>query len=384
MRAWSHREGSEAAAQADVADASTSRAAADIESEVDRVFEEVLPAESSEDVAERLSQVRINNTQELEWLANALFHRIVADPSRCELYADMLEMLRSRLPEFPREPDEAGKDIALSRFILCNLQTVYEEQMALFEPEVEDRGTVFAPRPLDIKNLPAHEPTVAFQLQVAESTNNLYDWNFLTLGGQRQFSFKSPDQAMTLGDFRRRVRTAGLAKAPVVLSQMRGQRELGDDQCVLRGTDDIIVKLIPAVEKLLNLTLLVGHLFLRDYLAVKIIGQVMHDLIGMRDTLPEEHMIMCAHELLQIIGDSLDDTPHGEMLVQQFCIRLEDLGRLKSPDGKHVYSTWLRHQIDALAILRKQRWPLPRQSAAARAAAPPATKARRARRSRSH
>ena len=37
-------------------------------------------------------------------------------------------------------------------------------------------------------------------------------------------------------------------------------------------------------------------------------GQVVHDLVGIKDgnTLPEEHMIECVCELLQAIGFTLD------------------------------------------------------------------------------
>ena len=54
----------------------------------------------------------------------------------------------------------------------------------------------------------------------------------------------------------------------------------------------------------------IGNLFLRQLLAVKVIGQVVHDLVGIKEgnALPEEHMIECVCELLQAIGFTLDDS----------------------------------------------------------------------------
>jgi len=46
----------------------------------------------------------------------------------------------------------------------------------------------------------------------------------------------------------------------------------------------------------------IGHRFLRHLLAVKVIGQVVHDLIGIKEGLPEEHKIECTCELLCTIG----------------------------------------------------------------------------------
>ena len=56
--------------------------------------------------------------------------------------------------------------------------------------------------------------------------------------------------------------------------------------------------LLAAIEVLANMKF-IGNLFLRQLLAAKVIGQVVHDLIGLKETLPEEHMIECVCELLQ-------------------------------------------------------------------------------------
>merc|ERR1740123_2698973 len=78
----------------------------------------------------------------------------------------------------------------------------------------------------------------------------------------------------------------------------------------------------------------IGHLFLRQLLAVKVIGQVVHDLIGIKEGLPEEHMIECTCELLCTIGYTLDLTQNGKALTSQFLSRLVDLKMSKTSGDK--------------------------------------------------
>jgi len=100
----------------------------------------------------------------------------------------------------------------------------------------------------------------------------------------------------------------------------------------------------------------IGNLFLRQLLAVKVIGQVVHDLIGLKEGLPEEHMIECVCELLRAIGFTLDNTPHGKMLMSQFAARLVDLKRSPGPDGKPLFSKRIQFSIQDLLDLRANQW----------------------------
>mmetsp|Transcript_128213 Transcript_128213/g.273393 ORF Transcript_128213/g.273393 Transcript_128213/m.273393 type:complete len:359 (-) Transcript_128213:37-1113(-) len=102
----------------------------------------------------------------------------------------------------------------------------------------------------------------------------------------------------------------------------------------------------------------IGNLFLRQLLAVKVIGQVIHDLIGLKQCLPEEHMIECVCELLQAIGYTLDATSHGKMLMSQFSARLVDLKGQPSLDGKSgsAFSKRVQFQIQDLLDLRSNNW----------------------------
>lgn len=102
----------------------------------------------------------------------------------------------------------------------------------------------------------------------------------------------------------------------------------------------------------------IGHLFLRQLLAVKVIGQVVHDLIGIKEngSLPEEHMIECVCELLQAIGYTLDETSHGENLMNSFQARLKDLSKHLLNDGKQAFSKRIRFAIEDLLDLRRAKW----------------------------
>jgi len=102
----------------------------------------------------------------------------------------------------------------------------------------------------------------------------------------------------------------------------------------------------------------IGHLFLRQLLAVKVIGQVVHDLIGIKEngSQPEEHMIECVCELLQAIGYTLDETTHGENLMNSFQARLKDLSKQLLGDGKQAFSKRIRFAIEDLLDLRRNKW----------------------------
>merc|ERR1719203_2401793 len=95
----------------------------------------------------------------------------------------------------------------------------------------------------------------------------------------------------------------------------------------------------------------IGHLFLRKLLAVKVIGQVVYELIGIKDSPPEEHKIECVCELLQAIGHELDDKDHGRKLMLQFTARLMELKQAKGPDGKGSFSKRVQFKIQDLLDL---------------------------------
>ncbi|CAE8595471.1 unnamed protein product, partial [Polarella glacialis] len=94
-------------------------------------------------------------------------------------------------------------------------------------------------------------------------------------------------------------------------------------------------------DKMLANMKFIGNLFLRQLLNVKVIGLMVHDLVGhqvLPEELPEEHEIECVCELLQAIGFILDGSENGNMLMNEFSARLVDLRRHTSPDGKTAFS----------------------------------------------
>lgn len=104
----------------------------------------------------------------------------------------------------------------------------------------------------------------------------------------------------------------------------------------------------------------IGHLFLRELLAVKVIASVVHDLVGVQnyqDGFPEEHKVECACELLVAIGHTLDDRQDGKVLMSQFIARLMDLKGSYAVGTKNMfYSRRVQFQIQDLTELRQNRW----------------------------
>jgi len=122
--------------------------------------------------------------------------------------------------------------------------------------------------------------------------------------------------------------------------------------------DDLFLMMKCRKEKMLANMKFIGNLFLRQLLAVKVIGQVVHDLVGIREAggLPEEHMIECVLALLDAIGYTLDGTTHGKMLMLQFAHRLTDLKSSKTPDNQLKYCKRIQYQIQDLLDLRGKGW----------------------------
>jgi len=123
------------------------------------------------------------------------------------------------------------------------------------------------------------------------------------------------------------------------------------------SAEDLQLELHKRKQKMLANMKFIGHLFLRNLLAVKVIGQVVHDLVGIKEQLPEEHMIECVCELLQAIGHTLDSTASGKDLMAKFAARLQDLKRSQGPDNNTAaYSKRVQFLIQGLLELRGKGW----------------------------
>jgi hypothetical protein len=102
-----------------------------------------------------------------------------------------------------------------------------------------------------------------------------------------------------------------------------------------------------------------GHLFLRQLLPAKIIGQIIYDL-AMCDNaqmVPSEHIVECICELLNNIGFTMDSTPVGKPAMGQVCMRLMELKRrTDSKTGKGVYTKRIQFAIQDLLDTRNADW----------------------------
>jgi len=133
--------------------------------------------------------------------------------------------------------------------------------------------------------------------------------------------------------------------------------EPNEEEIAKYPADELKLEMKRRKDKMLANMKFIGNLFLRQLLAVKVIGQVVHDLIGLKQGLPEEHMIECVCELLQAIGYTLDATSHGKMLMSQFSARLVDLKGQRVADGKSgAFSKRVQFQIQDLLDLRSNNW----------------------------
>jgi hypothetical protein len=126
--------------------------------------------------------------------------------------------------------------------------------------------------------------------------------------------------------------------------------EPAEEERSMLSADGLRLFLKQRKDKVLANMKFIGNLFLRQLLAVKVVGRVVHDLIGIKEDLPQEHMIECACELLQAIGYTLDHTEQGSLLMGQFAARLRDLKRLTT------YSKRVQFIVQDLLDLRENDW----------------------------
>lgn len=110
--------------------------------------------------------------------------------------------------------------------------------------------------------------------------------------------------------------------------------------------------------RILSLMKFIGHLFLRNLLVAKIIGQIIQELAmcGRTDDIPAEHVVECLCELLTTIGYTLESTPAGKAALSQVCGRLMELKKGKDKKGKSVMSKRIQFAIQDLLETREAGW----------------------------
>ena len=112
------------------------------------------------------------------------------------------------------------------------------------------------------------------------------------------------------------------------------------------------------LNKLMALVSFIGQLYVRRLLAARVMAQVVHDLIGVRDRRPVEPLIRCVCELMQCIGQAIDANKQGGMLMTQFLARLSNLAATQQAETREpFYSQEIRDAIRAVHEARFQNWP---------------------------
>lgn len=111
--------------------------------------------------------------------------------------------------------------------------------------------------------------------------------------------------------------------------------------------------------QLIALVSFIGHLYVRKLVAARVVAQVVHDLVGVRDRFPAVQLIQSVVELMYIIGKTIDGNAQGKMLMTQFMARLKHLAGAKKNEEDFLYPQDVQSLVRALSHARKniENWP---------------------------
>merc|ERR1711865_111462 len=111
--------------------------------------------------------------------------------------------------------------------------------------------------------------------------------------------------------------------------------------------------------QLIALVSFIGHLYVRKLVAARVIAQVVHNLVGVRDRQPDQDLILCVTELMYIVGRTMDANAQGNTLMDQFLKRLENLAATRASGGidEAFYPQEVRASVSALYSARLDKWP---------------------------
>lgn len=289
--------------------------------------------EGTESIEDRLQRVDFESPEDFEFVLRVIFNNAVAthETNTFALHADMIYALRNQCPEFPRESE--GQKPANRRFQRILWNTCQDEFENLH-------------RAMVAKSHGREEHSSEDELQCVVTVHSAIresgDWDLTctTLNGTNLL----PDLIMPKDYCYEDVRVmlamvSGIPSFRVRLVSPAGTLLIDDQE-----------------DRLLALMKFFGNLFLRQLLINKIIGQVMHELIGIRNGLPTECEVSSACRLCEVIGSVMDSTTHGRKLMSQFCQRLIDLKFSFYPSGNSLLSDDIKSQIEDLLSLRRRDW----------------------------
>ena len=109
-------------------------------------------------------------------------------------------------------------------------------------------------------------------------------------------------------------------------------------------------------ETLRALMMFMGHLFLKQLLALRVLDHVVEELIGLHDAArpwPEGYRIECVCELFRIVGCKLDETARGTEMFSTLACRLREINAKYQSLAKPVCSRRIDFLIDSLLRIRE-------------------------------
>eukprot|EP00401_Gymnodinium_catenatum_P077913 CAMPEP_0117555216 /NCGR_PEP_ID=MMETSP0784-20121206/51161_1 /TAXON_ID=39447 /ORGANISM="" /LENGTH=341 /DNA_ID=CAMNT_0005352417 /DNA_START=68 /DNA_END=1093 /DNA_ORIENTATION=- len=91
-----------------------------------------------------------------------------------------------------------------------------------------------------------------------------------------------------------------------------------------------------------------GHLFTRQFFGIRIIGQIVHDLIAISKDPVSDFSVECICELLEVTATDLDSTKYRKVLMGQFRARLRD-GLKSIEHSDHIHTRLERLLTDPIS-----------------------------------
>jgi len=118
------------------------------------------------------------------------------------------------------------------------------------------------------------------------------------------------------------------------------------------NAEELALQVIALKKRFLANMKLIGHLFLRSLISIKIIEAVMNELLycGGEYEPPSEHFVECVCELITSVGYTVDESAAGVVFMSQWCDRLYELQMTAG------YSKRSQLMIMDVLDLRAARW----------------------------
>merc|ERR1712217_296964 len=88
-------------------------------------------------IVEQLADIDLYSAEELHLVIQIIFKKALDEPHYCETYADMVQNLKSRYPEFPPEV-EGEKPLSFVRVLLNTCQIEFENSPVALDPPAEE------------------------------------------------------------------------------------------------------------------------------------------------------------------------------------------------------------------------------------------------------